>query len=166
MALRVVVPVVLTIENTKLFNNGLGDGYTHNMYMSGGTLSVTLTNVQSTNPNGGHAVKSVPSTAVTGGSFDAFSAAAIDIPNGSALPAIIDGATIIKEAGANNHTVVDYATDDTSSGNGGLLIRNSTLNLFCESPFFNVGAGSTVTLQDTKVTGSKPTTQGGTMKGL
>ena len=161
-------PVVLTVTDTKLSNNGLGDGYTHNIYMSHGTLSVTLTNVQSTDPNGGHAAKiRAFEFAVSGGSFDAFAAAAIDVPDGTVSPAIIDGATITKKAGAYNHTVLDYATEDTSSGNGGLTLRNVTMNLACDNPAILVGGGSIVTVEaNSKVVGTKPTAQGGTVKGL
>ena len=162
------VPVVLTVTDTKLSNNGLGDGYTHNIYMSHGTLSVTLTNVQSTDPNGGHAAKvRAYAMTITGGSFDAFSAAAIDIPDGTVGVGVIDGATITKKAGAYNHTVLDYATEDTASGNGGLTLRNVTMNLACESPVIMVGGGSVVTIEaSTKITGTKPTASGGTVKGL
>ncbi len=162
------VPVVLTVTDTKLHDNGLGDGYTHNIYMSHGTLSVTLNNVQSTNPNGGHAAKiRAFELAITGGTYEAFSAASIDVPDGTVAAAIIDGATIIKKAGAYNHTVLDYATEDTSSGNGGLVLRNVTLNLACDSPAIMVGGGSVVTVEaTTKVDGTKPTAQGGTVKGL
>ena len=162
------VPVVMTVTDTKLFNNGLGDGYTHNIYMSHGTLSVTLTNVQSTDPNGGHAAKiRAFALAIKGGSYDAFSAASIDVPDGTVAPAIIDGATIVKKAGAYNHTVLDYATEDTSSGNGGLILRNVTLDLQCENPAILVGGGSVVTIEpSTKINGAKPEGKGGTVKGL
>ena len=162
------VPVVLTVTDTKLIHNGLGDGYTHNIYMSHGTLSVTLTNVQSTDPNNGHAAKiRAFEVSIKGGSFDAFSAAAIDIPDGSVGLAVIDGATITKKAGAYNHTVLDYATEDTASGNGGMVLRNVTLNLMCENPAILVGGGSVVTIEpSTKINGTKPEGKGGTVKGL
>ena len=161
------VPVVMTVTGTKLSNNGLGDGYTHNIYMSHGTLSVTLKDVQSTDPNGGHAAKiRAFQFAVTGGSFEAFSAAAIDIPDGTVSPSVIDGATIIKKAGAYNHTVLDYATEDTSSGNGGLTLRNVTLDLHCENPAILIGGGSVVTVEASKINGAKPEGKGGTLKGL
>jgi hypothetical protein len=161
-------PVVMTVTGTKLSKNGLGDGYTHNIYMSHGTLSVTLKDVQSLDPNGGHAAKvRAFEFAVSGGSFEAFSAAAIDVPDGTVTPAIIDGATIIKKAGAYNHTVLDYATEDTSSGNGGMTLRNVTLELHCENPAILVGGGSVVTIEpSSKVVGTKPEGKGGTVKGL
>ena len=162
------VPVVMTITGTKLFKNGLGDGYTHNIYMSHGTLSVTLKDVQSLDPNGGHAAKiRAFELSISGGSYEAFSAAAIDVPDGSVSPAIIDGTTIIKKAGAYNHTVLDYATEDTSSGNGGLILRNVTLDLHCDNPAILIGGGSIVTVEpSTKVEGTKPEGKGGTLKGL
>ena len=162
------VPVVLTVTGTKLSDNGLGDGYTHNIYMSHGTLSVTLKDVQSTDPKGGHAAKiRAFEFAVSGGTYEAFSAAAIDVPDGSVSQAIIDGATIVKKAGAYNHTVLDYATEDTASGNGGLTLRNVTLNLQCENPAILIGGGSIVTVEpSTKIVGTKPEGKGGTLKGL
>lgn len=162
------IPVVLTVTGTSLHDNGLGDGYTHNIYMSGGTLSVTLNNVNSVNPNGGHAAK-VRAYALTinGGTFEAFSAAAIDDPQGSVGVALIDGATIIKKAGAYNHTVLDYATENNNSGNGGMTIRNTTFNLLCDNPVIMVGAGSVVTLEGSnKFIGTKPTANGGKVAGL
>lgn len=162
------IPVVLTMTDTYLHDNGLGDGGTHNIYMSTGTLKVILKNVRSLNPNGGHALKDRAfDTSVTGGVFEAFSAASIDIPQGSVSQAVLDGVIITKKAGAYNHTVLDYATENTTSGNGGLLIKNSTLNLLCDNPAILVGAGSVVTIDpSTKITGTKPTAQGGTVKGL
>ena len=161
-------PVVMTVTGTKLSDNGLGDGYTHNIYMSHGTLSVTLKDVQSTDPKGGHAAKiRAFELSITGGTFEAFSAAAIDVPDGTVTPAIIDGATIVKKAGAYNHTVLDYATEDTASGNGGMTLRNVTLDLHCENPAILVGGGSIVTIEpSTKIVGTKPEGKGGTVKGL
>ena len=161
-------PVVMTVTGTKLDDNGLGDGYTHNIYMSHGTLSVTLKDVQSTNPRGGHAAKvRAFEFAVSGGTFEAFSAASIDVPDGTVTPAIIDGATIVKKAGAYNHTVLDYATEDTASGNGGMILRNVTMDLRCDNPAILVGGGSIVTVEpSTKIVGTKPDAKGGTVKGL
>ena len=161
-------PVVMTVTGTKLNDNGLGDGYTHNIYMSHGTLSVTLKDVQSTNPRGGHAAKiRAFEFSASGGTYEAFSAAALDVPDGTVTPSIIDGTTIIKKAGAYNHTVLDYATEDTSSGNGGLVLRNVTLDLNCDNPAILVGGGSVVTVEaSTKIEGAKPTGHGGTVKGL
>ena len=162
------IPTTVTMTGTYLHDNGLGDGYTHNVYMSGGTIALNLINVRSVNPNGGHAIKSRAfDTKITGGEFEAFSAAAIDIPQGSVSQAVIDGAIITKKAGAYNHAVVDYASENNLSGNGGLLIKNSTLNLNCDNPFFNVGGGSVVTWDaSNKLVGTKPTVQGGKLNGL
>jgi len=157
------VPVVLTVTGTYLHDNGLGDGYTHNIYMSSGTLAVSLTDVRSINPNNGHALKSRAfNTSVTRGEYEAFSAAPIDIPQGSVSQAVLDGVIIIKKAGAYNHAIIDYATENNASGNGGLIIKNSVINLNCDSPFFNVGASSIITIDpSTKMTGNKPTIIGG-----
>ena len=105
--------------------------------------------------------------AVSGGTFEAFSAASIDVPDGTVTPAIIDGATIVKKAGAYNHTVLDYATEDTASGNGGMTLRNVTMDLRCDNPAILVGGGSIVTVEpSTKIVGTKPEAKGGTVKGL
>lgn len=157
------VPVVLTVTGTYLHDNGLGDGYTHNIYMSSGTIAVSLIDVRSINPNNGHALKSRAfDTSITRGEYEAFSAAPIDIPQGSVSPALLDGVSIMKKAGAYNHAILDYATENNASGNGGLIVKNSTLTLNCDNPFFNVGASAIVTLDpNTQLTGNKPTVTGG-----
>ncbi|MGI4803035.1 MAG: hypothetical protein ACRYG8_55175, partial [Janthinobacterium lividum] len=164
--------IKIVVNGGHFHHNGLnagvdGNGYTHNIYTGAGT-SLTLNNLVSDDPNGGHAVKHRGwETIIKGGSFSASDAAAIDLPQGTVGVATIDGATITKPAGSNNHAVIDYASENTASGNGGLLITNSTLNLLCDNPFFNVGAGSKVTLDSsTKLTGTKPTANGGKVAGL
>lgn len=164
--------VVIVVEGGHFHNNGLPDGhtgrgYTHNIY-TGAQTDLTLKGLVSDAPNGGHAVKHRGyAFASTGGTFDAFEAAVFDLPQGTVAQAVIDGATITKPAGAWNHSVVDYASENTDSGNGGLLIKNSTINANCENPFFLVGGGSVITLDaSNKLTGTKPTAQGGKVVGL
>ena len=141
------VPVVLTVTGPSCPTTGWATATRTTSTMSHGTLSVTLKDVQSTDPKGGHAAKiRAFQFAVSGGTYEGRSGRD-RCPDGTVSPAIIDGATILKKAGAYNHTVLDYATEDTASGNGGLTLRNVTLNLQCENPAILIGGGSVVTVE-------------------
>ena len=48
---------------------------------------------------------------------------------------VLDGVTFAKKVNAYNHAIVNYATENNASGNGGLLIKNSKINLSCDNPF-------------------------------
>ena len=168
--------MIVTIDGGTLDHNGLpsgtnGHGYTHNVYVSHGTLRVEVKNgAKFSNPNGGHAFKSrAYVTLLSDSEFDGgLEAAVIDVANGS-TKCVLTNVTINKPAGAYNHSVIDYATDDTSAGNSGMQIVNSTINALCDSPFMLIGSGSVVTIDaatKAKTTGTIVANGGGKIVGL
>ncbi len=78
---------VMVIENSMLESNGWpatspNAGYSHNVYVGSGSLA--LTNTQSINPMGGHAVKSrCASFSATGCSFSAADATCVEMSDGT-----------------------------------------------------------------------------------
>lgn len=169
------VPVVIEFDGGKLESNGLpsgnaGNGYTHNFYGSHSGIRVTVKgDFVSTTPNGGHAFKSrFFQTIITSGQFDATEAAVLDVANGSTI-CTVDSAVLTKPAGANNHAIIDYATDDTSAGNSGMSITNSTIHALCDNPFMLIGGGSVVTVDaatKAKTAGAIVAQGGGKIVGL
>ena len=165
----------ITLDGGHFHSNGLpagnsGNGYTHNIYTGAGTSLILKNGFSSTEPNGGHAIKHRGfALAVSGGGlFNATDAAVFDIPQGSVAPATIDGVIITKPAGANNHAIIDYGSENSDSGNGGLLITNSVINALCDNPFMLIGSGSIVTVDaatKAKTTGVI-TANGGKIVGL
>ena len=150
---------VVTLNDCTADNNGLGDGLSHNYYFGRDTVRVISNNSRSTAPRGGHALKSRAwGVLITGGVFDASDATPIDIPDGTAAPFSINGATINKSAADNNHGVFGYAAESTSNGTGGGTVI-ATINALCSGPFVQVKAG-TVSFTGSTFTGNKITAQG------
>lgn len=158
--------IVVTLNECIAENNGLGDGYSHNYYFGNGTVRVLSTNSSSTAPRGGHAFKSRAwGLTISGGTFDASDATPIDIPDGTAVPFSISGATIDKSAGDANHGVLGYAAESTNNGTAGGAV-SSTIHALCPGPFVLVNAGS-VSFAGSSFTGNKVTAQGvGSVAGL
>lgn len=137
------------VENCLIKNNGLGDGRTHNIYVSAGVVMATFNSVtsivapKSANANratgmmnGGHAVKSRANvTTINGGYFYASDATPIDIPDGSNAVCVITGATIEKKAGDANHGVLGYGVESEKNGIAGVKFIGCTFILNCDAPF-------------------------------
>lgn len=150
---------VITLNDCRSDNNGLDDGFSHNYYFGNSTVRVISNNSDSTTPRGGHAFKSRSwSFAITGGTFDASDATPIDIPDGTAIPFLISGATITKNAADTNHGVLGYATESTGNGTAGGAI-SATIDADCADPFVVVNAG-TVSFAGSTFKGNKVTAKG------
>lgn len=167
------VNVAITLRNVTLTNNGLppgnsGNGYTHNVYVSGGTYSLTLDNVTSVSPQGGHAIKSrAPRFLCTGGTFDASDATIFDLCNGTSSVAQITGATFTKPGNSANHGVIGYAAEGASNGLAGMIVSGGTINCQCDNPWIGGLAGAIITVDPSVVfKGTKPTAMGSTVIGL
>ncbi len=156
---------VIVLNNCKLDNNGLGDGYTHNIYTHGNSL--TLNNVTSTNPKGGHAVKSRdPQLTINGGVFNASDATIIDMSDGTTTKFQITNATLNKSASDANHGILGYAMESTTNGAAGGSVTGGTINAACVSPLIQT-QGGTIALSGVTVTGNTITSAGsGTVTGL
>lgn len=150
---------VVTLNDCTADRNGLGDGYSHSYYFGNDTVRVVSNNSSSTSPRGGHALKSRAwDITITGGTFDASDATPIDIPDGTAAPFSISGATINKAASDKNHGVLGYAAESTRNGTAGGTV-SATINALCASPFVLVNAGI-VSFAGSTFTGNKVTGQG------
>jgi hypothetical protein len=111
-----------------LIRGGLGDGQSHNVYINQ-INQLTMTRVNSTEPNEGHALKCrAYRTIVNGGYYAAKGGRAIDCPNGGKLT--VAGAALDKPADANNGTILGYASENQDSGvstqntlEGGTIIK-------------------------------------------
>lgn len=159
--------VVWNVSNSLIELCGLGDGQSHNVYASTGTVRALFQSVASTGPRGGHALKSrAMKTDVVGGSYDADDETPIDFPQGSAVPFSITGAEIGKSVNAANHGLFGYALESQQNGAPGGTITGCTINARCPSPLIQVAAG-TVTLSNNTFPGNKVAAAGaGTVLGL
>lgn len=105
---------MIEVIDCSLIRGGLGDGQSHNVYINQ-INQFTMTNVNSTEPNEGHALKCRAfRTIVNGGYYAAKGGRAIDCPNGGKLT--VTGATLDKPADANNGTILGYASENQDSG--------------------------------------------------
>lgn len=166
-------PATWSVSNTLLVGNGIGNGGTHNIYFSTGCVSVTLTGVTSivapiasapttTNAsgqiNGGHALKSRANMlTVKGGYYAAADASCIDIPDGTTQPFVIDGATLVKNAGDANHTILGYGVESQTNGMAGGSILNTTFLANCDNPEI-ITNGGTITIGSGCIVQGKPIT--------
>ena len=160
------LPWVLDVQDTILDSNGLGDGYTHNLYASTGTIRVTLERVTSTNPKGGHDIKSrAPLFSATGCTLSG-DETEIDLPDGTATPAVVTNTAITKVQGAANHRIIGYGEESQTNGTAGMLLNGDTIT-GGDAPFIQ---GTGVITFDAatvaKIVGTKPTAQGVTFQGM
>jgi hypothetical protein len=118
----------VTINNTEFYNNGYGDGQTHNIYLEVGTLN--LNNVYSHSAIVGHELKSRSGqTTIINSRFQDENGTAsycLDFPNGGNVS--VTGCTIQKGINASNHTcLIAYGEEGAVQANSALLIRNNVL---------------------------------------
>jgi hypothetical protein len=148
---------------------GNDDGFTHNIYLSGGVVRAEFLNLTSTNPKGGHALKSRASliTKVTGGTLSANAGSPFDIPDASYAKCVITGTTLSKPADAVNSRIGDYGAESVLNGTGGIDIISCSINAPCPSPFVQTAPTTTMTFTSCTFSGNQVTGQGGgTIVGL
>lgn len=157
----------ITLNGCSLSKCGLGDGQSHNLYVSTATVRLKIMNTTSTQPNGGHAIKSrAAATVIVGGEFDGAGSSIIDLPDGTTLPFSISGATLNKGATDPNHLILTYAVESTSNGTAGGTVAACTINAACESPGVLTQVGAIAFTANT-LTGNPVTASGsGTVTGL
>jgi hypothetical protein len=158
---------VIEIDDCDVSDNGLGDGYTHNVYVHGTRLE--LRNVRSVSPRGGHSIKSRSLQFIlSGGTFDAMDASIIDLPDGVATPfSIGGGAVFTKPAGAANHNVFSIGEESQTNGSAGGVVTGVTIDALCDAPFIQSNAGAIVFDGTVKFSGNKVTATGsGAVTGL
>jgi hypothetical protein len=107
---------VVEVKNTRLTGNGLlgAGGQTHNLYIND-INELTLTDVESTGPVDGHAIKFRGyRLIVDGGSYESKIGRSFDVPNGGKFT--IKRATLTKQADANDGTMIGYMSEYRTSG--------------------------------------------------
>jgi hypothetical protein len=147
----------VTATGVTLTHNGLGDGYTHNVY-TGNDVDLALVNVTSAKPNGGHAVKQRgPVFSWNGGAGDAVQATIIDRPDGSTTIDQITGVAFTKPASVandgGNHGVIGYGIESQINGMAGMALNGGSVAALCDNPLWQ-GTGGTIALTGVTLTGN------------
>jgi hypothetical protein len=160
----------MVVENSLIENNGWpatspNAGYSHNIYVGSGSL--VLTNTQSINPMGGHAVKSRCAILTANGcSFSAANATCVEMSDGTTTVFSIDDCTFTKAATDANDGILGYCVESSTNGAAGGVINGGSVNLACQSPAI-LTEGGTIMLANVARSGNALTAQGsGTVIGL
>jgi hypothetical protein len=161
---------VMAIENSLIENNGWAAtspnaGYSHNVYVGNGSLA--LTNTQSINPKGGHAIKSrCASFSASGCTFSAAEATCVEMPDGTTTVFSISDCTFTKAATDSNDGILGYCVESSTNGAAGGVISGGSMSLACQSPAI-LTQGGTIMLANVTSNGNPLTVQGtGTVIGL
>lgn len=116
------------IERSEIYGNGIGDGHTHNLYVSA-IAQFTLTNSYVHDANVGHEVKSraANNTITNNRIFDNSSTASysIDLPNGG--NATISGNVIEQGPNTDNGAIVAYGEEGASNGGNQVTFTDNTV---------------------------------------
>jgi hypothetical protein len=126
----------VNINGSRFTGNGLGDGYTHGIYINEvGQLTVTGSTFSA--QKAGHNIKSrALRTTVVQSIFDdgvtGSSAYAIDIPNGGV--AVIDGVTVTQGSKTTNPAMIAYGAEGNLKATSSLTVRNSGFTNQLSSP--------------------------------
>ena len=160
----------MVIENGLIENNGWpasspNAGYSHNVYVGSGSL--TLTNTQSINPMGGHAIKSRCAIfSASGCSFSAADATCVEMPDGTTTIFAISDCTFTKAATDANYGILGYCVESSTNGAAGGAIIGGSMSLACQNPAI-LTQGGTIMLAGVATNGNALTVQGtGTVIGL
>jgi len=136
----------IVIENTEFGANGLGDGYTHNVYI-GNVASLTFRYNYSHDANAGHNLKS--RARVNTIAYNRFSSSTgkpsyeIDLPN--AGTSYVIGNVIHQPASHNNPGMLSYGAEGASNPGQDLYVVNNTFlnDDSVRGTFVAVGGGVT-----------------------
>jgi hypothetical protein len=171
----------ITIENTELSHNGLGDacdqgGCVHNVYISKTSASVRYDktifqfnwshDLASDTPDKGHLLKSrsretdVLYNRITGEmGHDSYE---VDIPNGGV--GIVVGNVIEKGPSADNSTLLAYGEEGIDNPSSDLYVESNTfVNDFGQGTFVSVASGATLTAHDNIFYGAGTPSSTGTL---
>ena len=119
----------VTIDHSVFYDNGAGDGYSHNIYIAPiATLTVENSKVEAAVV--GHDIKSRAATTIItndtiGDGPTGHSSYEIDLPNGG--NATVSGNTIEQGPNAANSTLISYGEEGGLYAGGGLTVQNNTL---------------------------------------
>ncbi|MGD9959522.1 right-handed parallel beta-helix repeat-containing protein [Nocardioides sp.] len=145
----------ITIAGSRFFRNGLGDGYTHNIYI-GAVRSFTLTGSSITTARVGHEVKSraLRNTIRANRILDkqATASYSIDLPNGG--DSVIAGNVIEQGPNSENPVLISYGAEGLSNPSARLWVVNNTLvNHRGTGTYVAVAAGSNAHLWNNLLVG-------------
>jgi hypothetical protein len=161
--------VVIAVSDSDISGNGLRTNtgsLTHNLYVGQACRRLTLDNVVSLNATEAHAIKyRGPELIVTGGQFGSPHGSCFDVPQGSTVISKISQATLTKDAGDDDHKIVNYAEEAQDNGLAGMIFTGCTINALCQNPVVNGGGGSLQFVGCT-FTGNPITAVGVTASGL
>jgi hypothetical protein len=117
----------VVIRRSRLFRNGAGDGYTHNLYI-GAVRSLTITGSYLWGADVGHELKSrAARNTIIGNRIadrDATASYSVDLPNGGS--SLIAGNVIIQGPHSENSTVVSYGSEGFTRDSRRLWVVNNT----------------------------------------
>ncbi len=172
LAAPIVDGGTITIENTELSHNGLGDacaqgGCVHNVYISKASSTVRYDrtvfqfnwshDLASDTPDKGHLLKSrsretdVLYNRITGETgHDSYE---VDIPNGGL--GFVVGNVIEKGPSADNSTLLAYGEEGIDNPSSDLYVQSNTfVNDFGKGTFISVASGATLTAHDNVFAGA------------
>jgi hypothetical protein len=117
----------ISIDNTEFWNNGSGDGYTHNLYV-GDIARLTVTDSLFRSANAGHEIKSRAreNTIVNNRIYDQADGTgsySIDLPNGGR--AVIRGNVIEQGALGQNPAIIHFGGEGTARAGSSLVIDDN-----------------------------------------
>lgn len=155
------VPGVLDVEDCDISGNGIAgvSPLTHNSYIDTSCAQLTWKNVVSTDPVAAHAVKYRGAKFICNTStLSSMQGSCANFPTG--CDATFTDCHLIKPAGSPDHKIID---NDEAQTNGLLPINinGGNLDALCDSPFFQIPTGVTITATGVTKTGNPVTVQGG-----
>jgi hypothetical protein len=145
----------IVIRRSRLFRNGAGDGYTHNLYV-GAVRSLTVTGSYLWGADVGHELKSrAARNSIIGNRIadrDATSSYSLDLPNGGS--SLIAGNIVIQGPSSENSTLVSYGAEGFAHDSRRLWVVNNTfVNRRSTGTFVGLAEGSRANLRNNLLVG-------------
>lgn len=145
----------IVIRRSQFFRNGLGDGYTHNLYI-GAVRSLSVTGSYLWGADVGHELKSrAARNTIVGNRIsdrDATASYSIDLPNGGR--SLIAGNVIIQGPSSENPALVSYGAEGLSNRSRVLWVVNNTfVNRRSTGTFIALAQGSRAHLRNNLLVG-------------
>ncbi len=153
----------IVIRRSRFFRNGVGDGYSHNLYV-GDVRSLTVTGSWLWGADVGHELKSrAASNTIVGNLIDDADATAsysIDLPNGGR--SLVAGNVIVQGPGSQNPALVSYGAEGLTHPSHRIWVVNNTfVNRRSSGTFVALAAGSRASLRNNLLLGPGEPTAGG-----
>jgi hypothetical protein len=149
----------ITIVNCLLENNGISDGYTHNIYVGDG-YAIRLQDTDSVDATEGYALKSRAwHTFVSGGTLRNSTASLIDCSNGGLLE--VRGTLMEKPTDSANRRIISYGLEYQDKGLlDSNLVANTIMQLDCNDTFIQTAGGLITFAPDCAWHGQSPAIDG------